>query len=123
MANTKIVLIIDDDPAIRRAIARALRNEFDIIIEAKHGKEAEGFLCAKISLILSDITMPIMAGHEFHQRHAAFLRKHSIGFVALSGGTTLPGALEYLKQAEIPLLNKPCNRATLLEAVRTHNRP
>jgi len=67
-------LIIDDSAVMRKVIERALRQsglELSEVVQASNGEEALEVLrsdassAAKISLIISDINMPVMDGLQF----------------------------------------------------------
>ena len=75
MKKTKQVsiLIIDDDSIDRRSIKRAFVKQkiSNPIVEATNGKEALNILLDNIDktyLVLLDINMPIMNGHEFLEK-------------------------------------------------------
>jgi len=63
------VLLIDDDPTVCRALARLLRFLGFGVVVATSGAEALALAddpsCAqKIDLVISDVQMPDMSGHE-----------------------------------------------------------
>jgi DNA-binding NtrC family response regulator len=122
LKKNKVALVIDDDEGIRRAVTRALRDDFVQIVTVPNGQVAEGFLCDGIDLIITDVTMPIMPGHQFHQKHATYIAEHRIGVLAMSGGTTLRGALEYFASVGVTVIDKPFSKEALLAAARTHTR-
>jgi len=66
------VLLAEDEPALRAAIAKALRNEGYTVTECFDGKNAlEVFFGGHFDLIVTDIMMPRMDGNAF----AAEVRK------------------------------------------------
>ena len=76
MRSSKVkILIVDDDELDRRSIKRAFKGEkiANPIIEAENGQEALDILKGKNGrsalekpyLILLDINMPVMNGHQF----------------------------------------------------------
>lgn len=62
----KKILIVDDSSMIRHIVSKAARKAGYDVIEASNGKEGLSQLSKNesISLILSDINMPIMGGIE-----------------------------------------------------------
>jgi two-component system, NarL family, response regulator NreC len=65
------VLIVDDEPIVRRDIADLIKRHDDLEIcgEAANGEEAiEKALILKPHLVLIDITMPTMSGLDAAQR-------------------------------------------------------
>ncbi len=100
------VLVADDDEMIRKGIIRILEshfaNQFEII-QAENGQQALSFVCAQsVSLILSDVKMPVMSGVELLEK----LRQiHFAGEVIMISGyddytlvrqTMKMGAADYL---------------------------
>lgn len=83
--GSTVVLLVDDEPAVRNLFALALRREGYHVIEAGNG--AEALLAAAqldaIDLVVTDIVMPVMKGPEL----AARLRERfpTLPFVFVSG--------------------------------------
>jgi CheY-like chemotaxis protein len=64
MSNATI-LVVDDEPQIRRVLQAALSSNGYDVIEAKNGKEAiTAVLREHPDLILLDVNMPGMSGFE-----------------------------------------------------------
>ena len=67
MANPK-VLIVDDDPAARHAVAEDLKREGYDLLFAENGREGLGALWeSSPSVVILDLRMPVMDGLEFLQ--------------------------------------------------------
>jgi PAS domain S-box-containing protein len=65
----KFALVVEDDPAARATIVRALQSENWEVEEAENGKMAlEKTEKHKFSIILLDLMMPVMDGFEFLER-------------------------------------------------------
>ena len=63
--NKATILVVDDDPQIRRALQATLSGNGYDVIEAKNGKEAiSAVLRERPDLILLDVNMPGMNGFE-----------------------------------------------------------
>lgn len=63
----RTVLIVDDNPHVRRALCELFTRDgdFEICGEAENGREAiEGALQLRPDLIVTDLSMPIMNGLE-----------------------------------------------------------
>lgn len=61
------LLIVDDDPVVRRALIRALRGHH--CVAARNGLEALECLDAcQFDLVVSDVDMPVMNGIDFYRR-------------------------------------------------------
>lgn len=66
-SGATVVLLVDDEPAVRNLFALALRREGYHVVEAGNGVEAldaAGQL-PQLDLVVTDIVMPIMKGPEF----------------------------------------------------------
>ena len=62
------VLIVDDDPALRRLLGEVLASEGYSTVEAENGAQAVRRLVeTKPSVIVLDVEMPIMDGHDFRE--------------------------------------------------------
>ena len=89
------VLVVDDDPIIRDMVVDILDFEGYITETARNGREALSILQNEESyLVLLDLMMPIMSGHEFCQRLNAMpeLRKQHV--------IILMSAMDKLEEAE-----------------------
>ena len=65
--QTKSILVVDDDPDIRHSLTEILVDEGYDALTAGNGREALSMIRANHlpSLIVLDLTMPIMDGYEF----------------------------------------------------------
>jgi len=80
LVEQQIVLVIDDDAAIRDIVATLLTEEGYAVITAGSGEEAFSHLEAVVpSLIITDMRMPVMDGWQF----AAELHRRLDGEVPL----------------------------------------
>lgn len=81
------VLVIDDDAAVRRAVARFLRAEGLAVVEAGNG--AEGLMRLResgdVSAILLDLRMPVMDGWAFRREQRLDPAIADIPVVIMSG--------------------------------------
>lgn len=114
----KTVLVIEDEPEMRRNITRLLKLEGYEAVAAENGREGlERVRQRKPDLILCDVMMPVMDGHEVLRALRADPALHSIPFIFLTakgektdqrGGMNL-GADDYL--------TKPVDNDDLIHAV------
>ncbi len=65
-----LILVVDDDDALRGEICRVLENEGFQVMEAINGLHALAQLetVARPDLIILDLMMPVMNGWDFHAR-------------------------------------------------------
>jgi CheY-like chemotaxis protein len=112
------VLIVDDEPAVGRALRRILR-EHDVELLTS-GRQALEKLAVDsgFHVILCDVMMPDFAGRELYeaiQQGGSGLEQR---FVFVSGGAFTPGAREFLARVPNPTLEKPFDEAAVKRVVR-----
>ena len=108
-ANT--ILLVEDEPAIRRLIAIALERAGYRVVEARTGQEALESFDDAVALLLVDMRLPHLSGQEVIRRLRE--RRPALKVLAISGY-----ALNAPPDPEIPFLAKPFPRSNLLAAVR-----
>jgi two-component system cell cycle sensor histidine kinase/response regulator CckA len=112
------VLVVDDEPAMRRILRRQLEGLGCTVLEAGSGPEALPlFFCRRgaVDLVLSDVVMPEMNGTELAERILADTPDQCI--ILMSGH--VPGGLTRVGRREkiVPVLRKPFLPDQLLEVV------
>ena len=118
MSNEKpIVYLVDDDPAVLKALSRMLR---------ANGLETESYGCPSRFLemhdderpgcVVLDLAMPEFDGMELQRRLAASGSSRPIIF--LTGRADLPTGIEAMKSGAIDFLTKPVDSDALVGAVR-----
>jgi CheY-like chemotaxis protein len=113
------ILVIDDDPVLRRVITLALEAAGHSVLRCENGKKAIDFLeHDRADLLITDIIMPEMDGVETVR---AARRLHpGLPILAMSGGGSFDPA-DYLGMAQAfgatDVLAKPFHAAELVERV------
>lgn len=110
------ILVVDDEAAVRTVVRRVLEELDYRVVESSNGKE--GLAAARrvkrsLSLVISDISMPVMDGLEFLDRLRPLCPDVPVLFI--SGQA--PEAVNSLAAVHEPLLLKPFGPDLLLEAV------
>ena len=110
------VLLVDDDEAVRRTIARFLTAEGFEVVEANNGLEALNYLRtgAGVSVIVLDLRMPVMDGWTFRREQRLDPVLDRIPVVVLSGADA--DRFPELEAAEV--FEKPVRMSEVAEAVR-----
>ncbi|HEY0881573.1 MAG TPA: ATP-binding protein, partial [Archangium sp.] len=118
------ILVVDDEPAIRRALSRLLGREHDVTA-AGSGKEAKALLeqDKAFDIILCDLMMPEMTGMELHAWLAEAAPALAQRVVFISGGAFTPRAAAYLEQVDNRELSKPFVHAELKALVASMMAP
>ncbi len=110
------VLIVDDDPLVRSATARALRLRGYSIVEAKDGEEALARVAEQVpAAILLDLGLPDMDGHEVLQRWVA--GEVGSGVVVVSAVLTNEVTAALLGGRVVACLAEPYSSTDLATAV------
>jgi CheY-like chemotaxis protein len=112
------VLVVDDDEMVREMACMDLRSQGYEVIEANNGKEALDVLAAAAtlpSLVLLDLTMPVMGGAEL----VPILNHDYRGLrIIVTSGYSEEDARRDLPQGAIAdFLQKPYTLTTLMEKV------
>jgi PAS domain S-box-containing protein len=116
-AEHGLALVVDDEPAIRKLVARLLeRRGFDVL-EAETG-EAALDLAEKfpVQLVLCDVRMPGMSGPELYRALASGADAGPRPFIFITGDRAAVGTDG---MADVPVLAKPFTAADLDAALES----
>lgn len=114
------VLVVEDEPMVRRLTCRMLGALGYTVLEAGDGREAYD-LCvgpkgAAIDLVLSDVVMPRMTGPELAAALKALDKPFKVLF--MTGFNRDAISHHGLKEADIEVVAKPFTQFTMAETVR-----
>lgn len=115
--NAPLVLVVDDNADMRSYVERILRKDYRVVL-AKDGAEAfEQAQRQHPELIVTDVMMPKMSGHDLLQavRHHKALRSVPIIFLTARAGTE--ARVESLDAGADDYLSKPFDELELLARV------
>ena len=110
------ILLIDDEPTVRRAYSRLLeRSGFDVVGagDGEHGLELFAEAPEKYAVVLLDLSMPKVSGAEVLQRILSTAPDARV--IILTGHAAPSQNLEGARA----ILKKPVTRARLLEELET----
>jgi signal transduction histidine kinase/ActR/RegA family two-component response regulator len=112
------VLVVEDEEALLRSLATALRQRFHVLLAAD-GQEAIDLLESGSTpdAILCDINMPVVNGFELYGwllDHRPDLARH---VVFITANATDEAAASFFARVEKPVLEKPVTRERLLSAI------
>lgn len=115
--NTELtVFLVDDDPAVRRALTASLE-ERQMSVESYSSGEAflKAYSADRPGCLVLDIKMPGMSGLELQE---ALVAKHcKIPIIFITGHGDVPKAVEAFKAGAIDFLEKPYRQEVLLERI------
>jgi DNA-binding response OmpR family regulator len=113
------ILIVDDEPQLLFSIQEYLSHNGYDVFTAESGSEAlKGMVEARPDLIISDIMMQDMDGHEFHRRVRA-LTGGSIPLLFLTAKSGLDDKLAGLRDGADDYMTKPFDPQELCARVAT----
>ena len=114
----RVVLLVEDDPEVRKVVRNQLAALGCSVLEAENGSEAADMIetIPAISLVLSDVVMP---GGMDGRALARFIRRFRPEVpVLLMSGYAEQGEKRALGEGSAPLLDKPFSREQLAEALQ-----
>ena len=116
MTGKRIVHVVDDDAAVRRALVRLLRSEG---LEAATYETAQAVLNAAPSLssgcILLDLQMPGMDGLELLDRLGEL--GIELPVIVVTGHGDVPTAVRAMKAGAVDFIEKPIDETQLFAAI------
>jgi two-component system, OmpR family, KDP operon response regulator KdpE len=110
------VLVIDDEPPIRKLLRMGLTSQGYQILEAPDGKTALNLLAREPDLIILDLGLPDIQGHELLRK----IRSHSEGIpiIVLSSRGDEAGKVQALDCGADDYVTKPFGMEELLARMR-----
>src|SRR5580692_5186707 len=122
MPNTRRILIVDDDPELRDALAEqlSLYEDFEAVAAENGIKGVEAAKAGQIDLVIMDVGLPDIDGHEA----VRILRKNGFKapIIMLTGHDTDSDTILGLDSGADDYITKPFRFAVLLARVRAQLR-
>jgi CheY-like chemotaxis protein len=121
MNQTKPILVVEDDQALREAICDVLRDEGYATIRADTGEAALALLHAddQPALVLLDLMMPTMNGWQFRQAQLSDPTIAQIPVVIMTASRNLEGRPIQADR----ILYKPVSISTIVAAIEDLAQP
>ncbi|MBT4889333.1 MAG: response regulator [Rhodospirillales bacterium] len=120
LTGDSVILLVEDEDAVRKFGARALRNKGYTVIEADNGEsglDAINEAAHSIDLIVSDVVMPGMDGHTFVQLVRQEIPEMKV--ILMSGYAEDVFREEISRDTTIHFLAKPFSLKTLASTVKS----
>jgi DNA-binding NtrC family response regulator len=116
--NQKHLLIVDDEVALRSAIAERLADHGFVVEQAGSGEEAVQRLADfAFDILITDLRLPGIGGREVLD--AALERYPDIIAIVITGYGTVKDAVEAIKQGAADFITKPFQFDALLHVLRS----
>jgi FixJ family two-component response regulator len=115
--NGRTILVVDDDPSVRRGLDRLLRSvgyRVETFGSARELLERESF--DEAGCLVLDVRMPGQTGIELYEVLRA--AGHAIPVVFITGHGDIPLAVQAIKAGAVDFLTKPFDEQTLLDAIQ-----
>jgi len=114
------ILIVEDDPDVRGALAAVLESEGYCVVEAADGREALRRLrdTCSVCLILLDLFMPEMNGWEFRAEQMKDPDLAAIPVLIISADSA--AAKRAITPGVVAAMTKPVEFPRLLEVIEQH---
>jgi polar amino acid transport system substrate-binding protein len=117
--GTETILVVEDDPSVRKVVEDVLKNYGYAIISAEDGQEAVEKFCenrARIQLVLMDMVMPRKSGLQAYREIKQLQPDTRVLFTSGYTADFIKSRGELDKEAE--LVMKPVKPSDLLRKVR-----
>jgi CheY-like chemotaxis protein len=119
-ARDELILVVDDEDIIRRTAKSMLERHGYTVVLAENGKEGvELFqvLSEKVSLVLLDMTMPVMGGEEAFSRMKSI--RPDVKVILSSGYNEVEAVRRFTGKGLAGFIQKPYSSIALGEKIRT----
>jgi DNA-binding NtrC family response regulator len=117
MSASPVILLVEDEPMLRRVVAMTLKGDGFTVFEAGDGIDALAILRSdqRLDLLLTDVRMPGMNGYQLAGEALAL--RPGLPVILMTGFSDdeMPAAI---REAAIPTLRKPFDFATLGSSLR-----
>lgn len=112
------VLIVDDEPAVRRALEKALSRAGHTVLLAPSGEQACELLAVQqVDAILMDLRMPSMSGQTLFHVILSQWPWLASRIAVMSGDPDAEDQQEWLAIYRLPVLGKPFELARVFDMV------
>jgi DNA-binding NtrC family response regulator len=118
--SQRTILIVDDEPALRRVLSRGLEHAGYRTLTAGSGEEATGVLEQhEVDLVIADLRMPGMSGQTLYHIIASQWPHLVNRVVVMSGDTESEQLKAWLDIHDLPVLPKPFEFSYVLRLVES----
>ena len=116
--KTNKILLVDDDPAVRKVMRKGLEMGGFLVMEAADGKAAVEKMAEGPDLVLQDLILPDITGYDLVAKLRARSQEKPIPILALSGFMEQPDGPWDTSAGFDALLVKPIGPSELVKIVK-----
>ncbi len=113
---SRVILVVEDGPAEREAMARVLRLEHYQVLTAENPQQALKYLDQPVDLIVSDLRMGKSSGLDLLQDWGS--RRPGMPVIMVTAYGDVESAVAAMKMGAVDYLTKPVNPPALLELIQ-----
>ena len=118
-AMRRRVLVLDDEPSLRRFVGKVLETDgFEVVIAEDGGDAVKQVETTEFDAVLCDQRMTGMTGMEVYRAVTAIRPELAERFVIMSGDTSETALASFAREHDVRLLAKPFDVASLRDMVR-----
>jgi len=115
-SDEPVVFLVDDDPAVRKALPRALKARgYTVESFASATEFLETFDPQRKGCLILDLSMPEMTGLELQQHLTA--RAPTLPVIFITGHGSIPQSVTALRAGALDFLEKPFRQEALLQRI------
>lgn len=120
--STKCILLVEDQDMIAQTVGMALKVAGYHSEHASNGMRALAMLDEGLSpdLVVLDIMMPVMDGHEFLEKFRKLSGMESVPVIMLTALNEASDVMKSMKAGAVDFHTKPIDVERLLESVERH---
>lgn len=111
------ILVVDDEPYLVAMCKRVLHRDYDLLTFTDPSLALDAAISGDFDLIISNMNMPHLSGHELFTRVCAACPAMADRFLFLTGGASATGDPAFDRELG-RALHKPFYPAALLSSVR-----
>jgi len=112
-----VILVVDDEPAIRNLLQEVLQREGYEVVQAETGEKALAALDASLpDLVLTDMRMPGMDGMRLLEEVRR--RDPTLAVIMLTGHGSIEAAVEAMRRGAVDFVEKPIDRERISRLVQ-----
>jgi two-component system, NtrC family, sensor kinase len=112
------VLVVDDEPAVGRLIARLLEPDATAVVATSASEARQALATTGFDVILCDLLMPGETGMALYDRVCRDRPELTGRFVFMTGGAFTVEARDFLARVGPTVVDKPIDPEALIEVVR-----